>query len=403
MKHLDSIYKEIYSFFIVMFSACILSVPLFSHAADGLFGTYFQRMTWPCAVWSVLTGFDQTSGSYGTRTCTTLSTMLGSIFWTTTVPVWQALVGFNADGTLRFGSVNWVRSGNTISYTGGNVGIGTTTPEKPLAVNGAIMADEFCFREKNECVKTFQQNLSNTQYFNIENAANDSDYYRYARWDIFRKEWNAWYLDLNETTLNKIGMANATTTNWFRVAGSYMQAYETAPRSLFVEQGDNLSPIFDTTISGSPTAWQNYGYCWLKRSSDGIELTTTSCLTPPDGWTVTSTVMCDQSKNHSGYVSIQYKLLTWAWPQCDSHNWSSIMSNASWWNPEVLNFRSTAYQSGPSAYSPDWCAYQNMHSQIVARIVITDYNTCTAGSLMQYAKDSPRTIKLKSIGISLLK
>ena len=43
------------------------------------------------------------------------------------------------------------------------------------------MADEFCFREKNECVKTFQQNLSNTQYFNIENAANDSDYYRYAR------------------------------------------------------------------------------------------------------------------------------------------------------------------------------------------------------------------------------
>lgn len=389
---------------IVTFSLSSLIVS--ASTEDGVFGDYFTNIitNW-CADKSVVTGFDTTPVTYGKTKCSTIQSLLASLFGSSpSAPNGQAVVGFNSDGTLKYGDVGaFARVGDNIAYTWGNVGIGTATPEKPLAVKGAVMADEFCFREKNECVKTFQQNLSNTQYFNIENVPNDSDYYRYGRWDLFRKEWNGWYFDINETTLNKIGMANGTTTNWFRVAWSYMQPYESFPRSLFVEQWDNLSPIFDTTISGSPTAWQNYGYCWYKRNSDGIKITSSNCLSAPDGWTIESTVICDQSKNHSGYVSIQYKLLSWAGPQCDSHNWSSIMSNASWWSPEVLNFRSTAYQSAPSVYTPDWCAYQNLHSQIVARIIISDYGTCKAGSLVQYAKDSPRTIKLKSIGISLLK
>ncbi len=51
----------------------------------------------------------------------------------------------------------------------GNVGVGVLFPDKKLEVNGAIMADEVCIRGKNECVKTFQQSLSNTQYFNFRN------------------------------------------------------------------------------------------------------------------------------------------------------------------------------------------------------------------------------------------
>ena len=81
------------------------------------------------------------------------------------------------------------------------------------------------------------------------------------------------------------------------------------------------------------------------------------------------------------------------------------MQNRSWGDPEVTNVRSTQYQSPPDAasYPKDYCGSANMHSQIAARFVLSDYNTVSAGSLAQFIADSPRTIKIKSIGISLLR
>ena len=73
----------------------------------------------------------------------------------------NALIKYNASGNAMVSS--------QIYENAGNVGIGVTSASKKLEVNGAIMADEVCIRGKNECVKTFQQSLSNTQYFNFRN------------------------------------------------------------------------------------------------------------------------------------------------------------------------------------------------------------------------------------------
>ena len=49
------------------------------------------------------------------------------------------MLGFKSDGTLNFGSVNWIRTGNNISYTDGNVSIGTpTATSDKLLVAGNI-------------------------------------------------------------------------------------------------------------------------------------------------------------------------------------------------------------------------------------------------------------------------
>ena len=45
------------------------------------------------------------------------------------------MLGFDASGNPKYGSVNWQNSGGNISYTGGKVGIGTVTPLAKLAVS----------------------------------------------------------------------------------------------------------------------------------------------------------------------------------------------------------------------------------------------------------------------------
>jgi hypothetical protein len=64
--------------------------------------------------------------------------MIGSIFGSSpTAQNGQAMVGFNTDGTLKYGDVGaFFRTGNNISYTGGNVGIGITNPAYKLSVTG---------------------------------------------------------------------------------------------------------------------------------------------------------------------------------------------------------------------------------------------------------------------------
>ncbi len=93
----------------VVYSAItLLSVaPLMSHAADGTFWTYFQRMmwTWTCPVGSVLQPFTNTAdSSYASRNCVSLSTLLWNTAWFT-APAWQAVIGFTNTGALRFAAL----------------------------------------------------------------------------------------------------------------------------------------------------------------------------------------------------------------------------------------------------------------------------------------------------------
>ncbi len=166
-----------------------------------------------------------------------------------------------------------------------------------------------------------------------------------------------------------------------------------------------MSIIGDATINGPVSGNVNVYYCGIKRLSDGYEYISNSCDAAPAGHQIQYTITANPSTNHGGILGIEYRLIGGSYRECDSVNWSSIMRNGSWGDPEVTNVRSTSYQSPPdaSSYPKDYCGSANMHSQIVARFVLYDYNTVTAGSLAKFIADSPRTIKLKSIGISLLR
>jgi hypothetical protein len=50
------------------------------------------------------------------------------------------MVGFDASGNPKYGSLNWNNNGSDISYTGSNVGIGTSTPTAKLEVSGGKVA-----------------------------------------------------------------------------------------------------------------------------------------------------------------------------------------------------------------------------------------------------------------------
>ena len=91
-----------------------------SKSAQGIFATYFQNMTsTPCAIGSVISGFSSEPDSYGLRTCVSISDTL-----TLTYP------------TLF--DITWLKIGPNISYTGGNVGVGTTTPTAKLEIVGSM-------------------------------------------------------------------------------------------------------------------------------------------------------------------------------------------------------------------------------------------------------------------------
>jgi len=58
-----------------------------------------------------------------------------------TLPSFSVTIAGNSTFTANF-TLTWSKSGNNISFSGGNVGIGTQNPDAPLTVNGKIHTTE---------------------------------------------------------------------------------------------------------------------------------------------------------------------------------------------------------------------------------------------------------------------
>ncbi len=122
-----------YALYGSLLSASLISLSVSAGAADGVFGEYFNNIikdSTNCGINTTITGFTSTAGtSFGTQRCTTFQNIVKSVLGSSTAPDGQAIIWFDATtGNPKYGSVNWQNSGGNISYTGGNVGIGTTTP-----------------------------------------------------------------------------------------------------------------------------------------------------------------------------------------------------------------------------------------------------------------------------------
>ncbi len=88
-----------------LLSASLISLSASAGTADGVFGDYFTRIIGGCPANTVVTGFDSTASTYGTRQCSSLQLLLGTLFGSSTAPDWQAMIGFNPDGTIKYGTI----------------------------------------------------------------------------------------------------------------------------------------------------------------------------------------------------------------------------------------------------------------------------------------------------------
>lgn len=159
--------------------------------ADGVFGDYFTRMVGGCASGYSITGFDSTIwATYGAKQCTSVQTIIAGMFWGSSAPAGQGMLGFNSDGSLKFGIASqW--SGTTpgdIYYNGGNVGIGTASPTQKLDVSGNIRsageiistnANQFRMVQGNYWV--FWRNDGTNTYLLVTNSSN-----QYGTWNALR-------------------------------------------------------------------------------------------------------------------------------------------------------------------------------------------------------------------------
>ncbi|MBC7503719.1 hypothetical protein H7169_02010 [Candidatus Gracilibacteria bacterium] len=145
-----------YTLYGVIASASIISISAQAAGLDGVFGDYFTNMTTSCGANEAITGFNTAPATYGMRICTTFQSIVGSVLGTGIAPTGSAVVGFAPiTGAAIFAPVSdniWQKNSGNISYTGGNVGIGTPVPSAKLEVMGSINANGAIVASNNQFI-----------------------------------------------------------------------------------------------------------------------------------------------------------------------------------------------------------------------------------------------------------
>lgn len=67
-------------------SVSLISLSVQAGTNDGVFGDYFTRIIGGCPSNTVITGFDSTASTYGTRQCSSLQSLLGTLFGSSIAP-----------------------------------------------------------------------------------------------------------------------------------------------------------------------------------------------------------------------------------------------------------------------------------------------------------------------------
>ena len=126
---------------IPVFAAVPSSPPASSSAPNGgYFAQYFQNIigSGDCVTGSIVTGFDASAGvTYGTRVCTGINPLIETFLraYLPEIPG-KVFAGMDTGGNPVFVDSNWKLNAGNLFYTGGNVGIGTSTPNAKLEVRG---------------------------------------------------------------------------------------------------------------------------------------------------------------------------------------------------------------------------------------------------------------------------
>lgn len=106
-----------------------------SIGSDGKFGDYFVRITGICLPWEIITGYENGISDYGTKKCVSLKTLFWNIFGSSTPPIDSSFISFDfPSGNLIYKNNVWKTNANGISYTGSQVGIGTSIPGSKLDI-----------------------------------------------------------------------------------------------------------------------------------------------------------------------------------------------------------------------------------------------------------------------------
>lgn len=179
-----------------LITASLISVTTYALTwPDGVFGDYFERMIQPAWCWlaSAITGFSGASSAYGQQECMTFIDIVKSVIPTQAPSSGKAVVWYQINGSPIYGEVNWNNSGSDISYTNGNVGIGTDSPSTKLSVSWSILANDLCLLN-GSCLSTAAQKTD------ISGAPVLYNLYNNAAWSnmdtqVIRDQWR-WYQNM---------------------------------------------------------------------------------------------------------------------------------------------------------------------------------------------------------------